>query len=104
MAKKGKPLAPKSTTQAERAVRDIELFSGKPPVLDGEKMNDFEKEVFLTVLRGTLEATNKSQPLNLAMNMEIYFTQATRTGLFLAGMHVRELRTLREKLKEAVLE
>jgi hypothetical protein len=81
-------------------VQDMELGQGENPEMDMEKMDEGEKELFLSVVRAVVSAVHKTQPIQQVANMEAYFTSCSRTALVYAGLHVREMRKLKKVFEE----
>jgi hypothetical protein len=88
----------RSVRQGINKVQNMPIDAGEGPVLDN--FNDEERELFLAVVKSGVEAIHKTNPIQQAANMEAFFASSCRSSLFFAGLHVRELRKLKEAFKD----
>ena len=78
-------------------VKDLKVPEIGDPVLSG--FSELEEKLFLQVMGASIQAMHQSQPLNLSRNMELYFRDALKSSIFLAGMAVDEYRGLQDELQ-----
>jgi hypothetical protein len=75
----------------------MEIDKTEGPDLDLAKMTPEERELFMEVTKACVACIHSNNPIQQAANMEIFFASSCRTSLFFAGLHVRELRKLKEE-------
>lgn len=87
-----------ATAVARQILKEGETLSEGTPVVDMATMNADEKDLFLEVVKASIEAIHSTHMIQNAANMEVFFASSCKSAMVFAGLHVKEYRKLKARL------
>ena len=86
----------KNTYQRMKAHKGPQQIPDDTPV-NPESLTGFERDLYLAVVRTSIEVLHRHQPLGAARNQATYFSSVIKDSHYLAKLHVEMFREMQKE-------